>query len=125
MSKEFETIVLEKLDCLNQKIEKLDAKVDGVNDSLSKRIDELDKKLNAKIDGVNDNLNKKIDYVDKKQTERSDSIMAKLEYTNNNIAKILEEQIKMKEEIKKYNTKNEKEHRLFEYEINNLKRHVV
>lgn len=107
MSKEFETIVLEKLDCLNQKI------------------DDLDKKLNAKIDGVKDNLNKKIDYVDKKQTEKSDSIMTKLEYTNNNIAKILQEQIKMKEEIKKYNTKNEKEHRLFEYEINNLKRHVV
>ena len=31
----------------------------------------------------------------------------------------------MREEMQKYNEQNEKEHRLFEYEINNLKRLVV
>ena len=44
---------------------------------------------------------------------------------SNNIAQILEEQIKMRKEMKEYNEKNEKEHRMFEYEISNLKRYVV
>ena len=114
MSSEFEKIVLQKFDELNAKINKLDNKIDAVNESLSNR-----------IDAVNENLNKKIDYVDTKQTEKTDSIMAKLDYTNNNVARILEEQIRMREEMHKYNEQNEKEHRLFEYEINNLKRYVV
>ena len=103
MSSEFEKIVLQKFDEINGKLEHLD----------------------NKIDAVNDNLNKKIDYVDAKQTEKSDSIMSKLNYMSNNVAKILEEQIKMREEMKEYNQKNEKEHRMFEYEIANLKRYVV
>ena len=75
MSSEFEKIVLQKFDEINGKLEHLD----------------------NKIDAVNDNLNKKIDYVDAKQTKRSDSIMDKLDYMSNNIAQILEEQIKMRE----------------------------
>ena len=51
--------------------------------------------------------------------------MYKLDYMSNNIAQILEEQIKMRKEMKEYNEKNEKEHRMFEYEISNLKRYVV
>ena len=114
MSSEFEKIVLQKFDEMNGKLENLDKKIDTVNEN-----------LNKKIDAVNENLNKKIDYVDAKQTEKSDSIMSKLNYMSNNIAKILEEQVKMREEMKEYNQKNEKEHRMFEYEINNLKRFVV
>lgn len=107
MSSEFESKVLEKLELLD------------------KKIDRLDVSLNEKIDAVNESLNKKIDYVDNKQTERSDSLNAKIDYLTNNVAKILQEQIKMREEMQKYNEQNEKEHRLFEYEINNLKRYVV
>ena len=114
MSSEFEKIVLQKFDEINGKLEHLDNKIDAVEEN-----------LNNKIDAVDDNLNKKIDYVDAKQTERSDSIMSKLNYMSNNVAKILEEQIKMREEMKEYNQKNEKEHRMFEYEIANLKRYVV
>lgn len=103
MSSEFEKVVLQKFDEISGKLEHLD----------------------NKIDAVDNNLNKKIDYVDAKQTKRSDSIMDKLDYMSNNIAQILEEQIKMRKEMKAYNEKNEKEHRMFEYEISNLKRYVV
>ena len=121
MSSEFEKVVLQKFDEISGKLGNLDNKIDTVNDNLNAKIDEV----NEKIDAVNDNLNKKIDYVDAKQTKRSDSIMTKLDYMSNNIAQILEEQIKIHEEMKEYQEKNEKEHRMFEYEINNLKRYVV
>ena len=125
MSSEFEKIVLQKFDEINGKLEHLDNKIDAVEENLNNKIDSVEESLNNKIDAVNDNLNKKIDYVDAKQTEKSDSIMSKLNYMSNNVAKILEEQIKMREEMKEYNQKNEKEHRMFEYEIANLKRYVV
>ncbi len=107
MSAEFEYKVLEKL-------ESLERKIDTVNNNLNKKIDE-----------VNDNLNKKIDYVDKKLTKKIDDLSIKLEYTNNNVAKILQEKIKMREEIAKDRKQNNKEHKLYEYEINNLKKYVV
>ena len=84
--------------------------------------------LNAKFEGLNDKfegLNKKIDFVDQKLTKRIDSVSIKLDYTNNNVAKILQEQIKTREEISKDKKKNNKEHKLYEYEINNLKKYVI
>lgn len=77
MSNEFESKVLEKLELLNKKIDRLD----------------------EKIDGANENFNRKIDYVDNKQTEKTDSLNAKIDYLTNNVAKILQEQIKLREEI--------------------------
>ena len=118
MSSEFESKVLEKLESLDTKIDRLDS-------TLNEKIDRLDVSLNNKIDAVNENLNKKIDYVDNKQTKRGNSLSAKIDYLTNNVAIILQEQIKMREEMQKYNEQNEKAHRLFEYEINNLKRYIV
>lgn len=100
---EFKSSMLEKFDEVNNKIES----------------------LNNKIDAVNDNLDKKINCVDERQTKNFESLSAKLDYTNNNVALILQEQIKMREDMKNYNEINEKQHRLFEYEINNLKRYIV
>ena len=100
MISEFESKVLEKLETLDIKIDRLDS-------TLNEKIDRLDVSLNKKIDGVYESLSDKIDYL------------------TNNVAIILQEQIKMREEMQKYNEQNEKEHRLFEYEINNLKRLVV
>ncbi len=94
-------------------------------DEVNNKIDTVDENLNKKIDAVSENLDKKINYVDEKQTENFKSLSDKLDYTNNNVALILQEQVKMREEMKKYNELNEKQHRLFEYEINNLKRYVV
>ena len=129
MSSEFESKVLEKLETLDRKIDRLDVslnkKIDGVYESLNNKIDAVNENLNNKIDAVNENLNKKIDYIDNKHTERSESLSDKIDYLTNNVAIILQEQIKMREEMQKYNEQNEKEHRLFEYEINNLKRLVV
>ena len=118
MSSEFESKVLEKLESLDIKIDRLDV-------SLNNKIDAVNESLNKKIDAVNESLNKKIDYIDNKQTEKSESLSDKIDYLTNNVAIILQEQIKMREEMQKYNEQNEKEHRLFEYEINNLKRCVV
>ena len=111
-----------KIDAVNENLNK---KIDTVNENLNKKIDAVNENLNKKIDAVNENLDKKINYVDEKQTGNFESLSAKLDYTNNNVALILQEQVKMREEMKKYNELNEKQHRLFEYEINNLKRYVV
>ena len=74
-------------------------KVKGIRCAkIDNKIDAVEENLNNKIDAVDNNLNKKIDYVDAKQTKRSDSIMDKLDYMSNNIAQILEEQIKMRKE---------------------------
>ena len=126
---EFKNTMLEKFDEVNKKIDtvndNLNKKIDDVNNNLNKKIDDVNNNLNKKIDDVNDNLNKKIDYVDKKQTNNFKSLSEKLDYANNNVALILQEQIKMREEMKQYNEINEKQHRIFEYEIKNLKTYVL
>ena len=118
MSKEFEKIVLQKFDELDKKI---DEKVGALDKKIDEKVGALDKKIDEKVGVLDKKIDKKVGTLDEKIVNLS----TKLDYTNNNVAKILEEQIKMREEMKKYNEQNEKEHRLFEYEINNLKRYVV
>lgn len=118
MDSELKSIITELKDTMLNKF-------DEVNENLNNKIDAVDESLNKKIDSVDESLNKKIDYIDKKQNKRADSLSSRLDYMNNNIARILQEQIKMRQEIKKYNENNERQHRMFEYEINNLKTYVI
>jgi len=53
----------EFIDFLDKKFNRLEAKIDGVETSLTKRIDGVEASLNNKIDGVESSLNKKIDGV--------------------------------------------------------------
>lgn len=120
MSSEFESKVLEKLESFDRKFDAIDKKFETIDkkfEAIDKRFDTMD----AKFDG----LNRKIDFVDQKLTKRIDNVSTKLDYTNNNVAKILQEQIKTREEISKDKKKNNKKHKLYEYEINNLKKYVI
>ena len=122
MSSEFESKVLEKLESFDKKFDVIDQKFEAID----KRFDEMDAKfngLNAKFEGLNDKfegLNKKIDFVDQKLTKRIDSVSTKLDYTNNNVAKILQEQIKTREEISKDKKKLTLLHEFAHIELSHL-----
>ncbi|MGO3727004.1 hypothetical protein, partial [Staphylococcus carnosus] len=51
----------EKIDAIDEKIEKLDAKIDNKIESLDSKIDNLESKMNKKIDDLESKINNKFD----------------------------------------------------------------
>lgn len=72
-------LILEAINGLARRIEKLDDKIDSVNVSLNEKIDNLDMTLNAKIDNVNESLSEKIDNLDAKMEHKIGILQANLE----------------------------------------------
>ena len=123
---------------LNIKIDnvekRLDAKIDKVEKSLNAKIDKVEKRLDAKIDNVEKCLNAKVDNVKTELNEKFDSVNGRLDRLENkvdimanvNVAKILEQQTQMRQElnnkIDQYMLQNNLEHKKFDYQIEKKKK---
>jgi cytochrome c556 len=67
-----------KFDELNEKIEQNTFMIGVVNDSLSKRIDELDERLGNRIDELDERLSNRIDELDERLSTKLDAVAADL-----------------------------------------------
>ena len=59
-------------------MQRLDQKIDGVEQHLSAKIDAVDQRLSAKIDGVDQRLSVKIDAVDQRLSAKIDAVDQRL-----------------------------------------------
>jgi len=74
---------------LDNKIEKLDHKIDAVEERLNKKIDAVEERLNKKIDAVEEQLNKRIDLLDKKIEAVQDKLTSRIDNLYNLFAGFL------------------------------------
>ena len=75
MSKEFEEVVLKKLEELNNTINN---KIDSLEKKMDNKIDSLEKRMDNKIDSLEKRMNSKIDNLDQKFTAFQKDITTKL-----------------------------------------------
>lgn len=59
---------------IDEKVEKLSARIDDVEEKLSARIDDVEERLSARINEVEDTLNEKIDLVEKALDTEIDNV---------------------------------------------------
>ncbi|MBO1903061.1 hypothetical protein J4H92_14030 [Leucobacter weissii] len=87
---------------LRRPIDKLDAKLNGIDTKLDAKIDGVHHKLDAKIDSVHDNIDAKIDSVHDKIDAKIDSVHDKIDAKINGLARELSEfRIETKDEFGK------------------------
>lgn len=89
MSEEFEKIVIERFDKIDQKFNEMNQKMDNMNVELNQKIDSVNIELNQKIDNVNTELNQKIDILNQKV----DNVNVELGQKIDNVNKELTEKI--------------------------------
>ena len=108
MSEEFEKIVIERFNKMDQRFEKMDQRFDKIDqrmDSMEQKIDNV----NQKVDNVNAELGQKIDNVKKELTDRIDGLsenVAVLEYKVTTELPAIYEAHTLNYDIQKRNEKN-------------------
>lgn len=64
---------------VNERIDTVNQRIDGLNDTVNQRIDALDDSVNQRIDALNDSVNQRIDALNDTVNQRIHSVSQRLD----------------------------------------------
>ena len=81
MSKEFERKVLEFIDISKENFDRIDNKIDNLEDKMNNKIDDLENRMNNKIDDLENRMNNKIDDLENRMNSSMNDLENRISNT--------------------------------------------